>query len=668
MKQKIHKKILDLREKLHRHNHLYYVLAKPVITDQNYDELLAELQQLEDQNPEFYDPNSPTCRVGSDNNIDFRQVRHDYPMLSLANTYNFGEIKEFDNRIKKIIGQELPFRYICELKYDGTAISLKYKAGKFIRAVTRGNGIQGDDVTENVKTIRSIPLQLQSGNYPEAFEIRGEIMMFHKTFRRLNKEREEAGEIPFANPRNAAAGTLKLKNSSEVAKRRLDAFLYSLPGDNLPSDSHIENLNAAREWGFKVTNNQCIAYTVEDIFDYINHWEEARKQLPFDIDGIVIKVDSKELQKELGYTGKSPRWAISYKFKAEQVATRLLSIDYNIGRTGAVTPVANLEPVQLAGTLVKRASLHNADIIKELDIRLNDTVWVEKGGEIIPKIVGIDKTLRAPDSLPVSYIQTCPHCGAPLHREEGEAQHYCRNSENCPPQIKGRLEHFVARNAMDINCGEATVNALFKAGFLKTVADFYSLTFEQICSLEGFQEKSADNLLRSIKSSLQVPFERVLFALGIRFVGRSVAKILAVQFRNIDNLSSATLEELIAVNEIGEKIAESVVAYFQDKKSCAIISRLKEAGLQFAIQKNLLQENKLDGCKILISGVFQKHSREEMKQLIEQYGGKNVSSPSKNTDYFLAGEKVGPAKLAKVEKLGIKQISEEDFLKMIKTS
>ena len=664
-KEEILKKIEVLRLELSKHNYNYYVLSQPTVSDYDYDMMLKELEALETEHPEFQDLNSPTVRVGADRDNTFKQVKHDYPMLSLGNTYNFEELKDFDNRIKKIIGTETSFKYACELKYDGTAISIKYKNGKFFQAVTRGDGEKGDDVSDNVRTIRSIPLQLQRNDFPDSFEIRGEIIMPHKVFFNLNKEREDIGETPFANPRNAASGTIKMKNSTEVAKRKLDAFLYFLLGEKLPLDSHTENLNKAKTWGFKISENYKQANDINEVFEFINYWDKKRKNLPYDIDGIVIKVDSKHLQDELGFTGKSPRWAISYKYKAERVASKLLSIDYQVGRTGAITPVANLEPIQLAGTTVKRASLHNADIIKELDVRINDTVFVEKGGEIIPKIVAVDKDNRDVFSKETVYITECPACRSELVRIEGEALHYCINSPACPPQIKGKMEHFVSRKAMDINCGEATVNALFNAGHLKNISDFYNLKFEQIYELEGFKEKSVNNLLESINKSKSIPFEHVLYALGIRFVGSTIAKVLAKNFKTIDNIKKASIEKLIEIDEIGDRIAESVFTFFRKEKNIEIINNLQDAGLQFKIEESENETDILKGAKIVISGTFSKHSRNELKKMIEENGGKNTSSVSKSTDYFLAGENVGPSKLEKVEKFEIKQISEDEFLRLI---
>ncbi len=659
-------KIDTLRKLLSEHNYKYYVLSQPVISDYEYDMMMKELENLEKQFPEFNDLNSPTKRVGNDISNEFKQVVHDYPMLSLGNTYNIDELNDFDKRIKNIIDVDTPFLYTCELKFDGTAISIKYKNGQLFQAVTRGDGIKGDDVTENVRTIRSIPLVLHGNEYPEDFEVRGEIIMPHKVFEQLNNEREDIGESPFANPRNAASGTLKMKNSAIVAKRNLDAFLYYMLGKKLPSDSHYENLQYLKKSGFKISEHIKQVKNIDAVFGYINYWDTERNNLPYDIDGVVIKVDSLSLQDELGMTGKSPRWAISYKFKAERVATKLLSIDYQVGRTGAITPVANLEPVQLAGTLVKRASLHNSDIIKELDVRIGDIVFVEKGGEIIPKIVGVDFDKRPADLSETQFIETCPVCGHALIKNEDEAKHYCPNEYACPPQIKGKIEHFVSRNAMNINCGEATVKALYEAGFVKNVADLYDLSYEQIYSLEGFKEKSVTNLLNSIKKSKEVPFERVLFALGIRFVGNIVAKVLAKNLKTIERIQHASFEKLIAVDEIGDKIAESIISFFRNDYQLQIINRLKNHGLQFQISEENQIENILNGAKIVISGTFKNHSREELKNLIEKYGGKNVSSVSKNTDYFLAGENTGPSKLQKVEKFGIKKISENDFITLIK--
>lgn len=662
--EKIKTEISKLRKELNKHNYNYYVLSKPVISDFDFDKKMKKLQILEEKYPKFSDPNSPTKRIGDDRNIHFKQRKHKYPMLSLGNTYNFQELNDFDARIKRIIGNEIPFKYICELKYDGTAISLTYKNGQLLRAITRGNGTQGDDVTNNVRTIKSIPLVLQGDDFPEEFEIRGEIIMTHFVFNKLNENRKKTGKSLFANPRNAASGSLKLLNSYELAKRNLDAYLYFLLGENLSSDSHYENLQKAKKWGFKISEQTKVANNINDLFDFINIWDTKRKNLGFDIDGIVIKVDSISLQNELGTTSKSPRWAISYKFQAEQVTSKLLSVDFQVGRTGAVTPVANLEAVQLGGTLVKRASLHNADIMASLEIRLNDFVFVEKGGEIIPKIIGIDKSKRSEKSIPFEYISHCPICKTKLIRPEGEAVHYCPAPE-CPPRIKGKIEHFFSKKAMDIAGGEATVKALFNAGFVKNIADIYSLTSEKILTLDGFKNKSANNLLASIEKSKTVPFERVLFAVGIRYVGSTVAKILAKNMKSIDNLINAKIEILQEIDEIGERIAGSIVSFFENKENIEIINRLKKYGLQFERKEEIGQTEKLKGLKIVISGTFENFSRNELKKLIDKNGGKNMSSISKNTSYFLAGKNVGPSKLAKVKKLNVKTISEDEFAKMI---
>ncbi len=665
-KEDAYLRIKQLRTELSKHNHLYYDLSQPAISDFEFDLMHKELEALEKAFPEFYDSESPSVRVGSDKDNTFSQVKHDYPMLSLGNTYNIEELRDFDNRIKKIIGFDTPFEYVCELKYDGAAISIKYENGKLKQAVTRGDGEFGDDVTENVKTIRSIPLILSGKDYPDTFEIRGEIIMSHAVFRDLNAEKEIMGETPFANPRNATSGSIKMKNSSEVAKRKLDAFFYFVLGEQMPFDSHIQNLISAGKWGFKISEHVKPTKSIDDVFEFIEYWNIERKNLPYDIDGIVIKVDSKQLQDELGYTGKSPRWAISYKFKAERVETKLLSVTYQVGRTGAVTPVANLEPVQLAGTTVKRASLHNAYIIKELEVREGDYVFVEKGGEIIPKIVGVNFEKRNTNSNELNFVTECPECKTNLIRIEGEAIHYCPNTLGCPPQIKGKMEHFVSRAAMDINCGKATVKALYDAKFMHSAADFYTLTHEQIITLEGFKDKSAKNLLDSIEKSKSVPFERVLYALGIRFVGNTVAKVLAKKFKSIDSLMQANIQELTNTDEIGERIAESVHQFFRSELNIQIINKFKSAGLQFSIQETVSNQNILKDAKIVISGTFHKHSRDELKHLIEQYGGKNVSSVSKKTDYFLAGENVGPAKLENVKRFNITIISEDEFLKMLK--
>ena len=661
----IKQRIDNLRKQLAHHNYLYYVKAQPEISDYEYDLLMKELQALEKEHPEFYDPNSPTQRVGSDINKEFKQVKHKYGMLSLSNTYNEGELRDFDMRVRKLINKA-PV-YVCELKFDGTAIGLTYEKGEFVRAVTRGDGVMGDDVSDNVRTIKSIPLKLRGSDYPEEFEIRGEIFMPRKVFEELNKQRIEAGEEPYVNPRNTAAGSLKLQNSSEVAKRKLDCYLYYMLGENLPSDSHYENLQMAKKWGFKISEHIKLAQNIDEVLEYINYWEENRKNLPYDIDGIVIKVDSLALQKQLGFTAKSPRWAISYKFLAERVRTKLLSVDYQVGRTGAITPVANLEPVFIAGTTVKRASLHNADQIELLDLHINDFVFVEKGGEIIPKVVGVDVENRPPDAQKIKYITQCPECGTVLIRREGEAKHYCPNEYACPPQIKGKIEHFISRKAMNIDgLGSETIDLLYEKGLVKNIADLYELKKEQLIPLERMGEKSANNVIKGIEESKSVPFHRVLFALGIRYVGETVAKKLAEHFENIDALINAGFDDLIHVDEIGEKIAESVIEYFKSDANRQLINRLKNYGLQFEISDSQKEKSdKLKGLSIVISGVFQKFSRDALKEMIAANGGKNTSSLSKKTDYLLAGDKMGPAKLEKAKKLGIKIISEDDFLKMI---
>ena len=657
--------IKHLREELNQHNYRYYVLNSPVISDYEYDQMMNRLIKLESEHPGFFDPDSPTQRVGSDINIDFRQVKHKYPMLSLGNTYNEGEITDFYSRIAKALNE--PFEIVCELKYDGASISLTYENGQLVRGVTRGDGTRGDDVTANIRTIKSIPLKIK-GDYPSAFEIRGEVYIPRDKFEEMNRERVEAGEEPFSNPRNTAAGSLKLQNSRQVARRPLDCFLYYLLGEELPSDKHAENLEKARSWGFKIPKEYKICKTPDEIFDFIHHWDSARKGLPYDIDGIVLKVNDLDQQRRLGFTAKNPRWAISYKFKAEQGYTKLLSVDFQVGRTGAVTPVANLEPVQLAGTIVKRASLHNADFIRSLDLHLGDMVYVEKGGEIIPKIVEVDVEARNPDAEPVKFITHCPECGTELVRPEGEVAHYCPNTESCPPQVKGRIEHFISRKAMNIDgLGAETIDLLYGVNLIKDISDLYSLHPRQLTPLERLGEKSARNIIRSIEASKNVPFPRVLFALGIRFVGETVAKKLAMAFKSIDRIEQATMEELIAVDEIGERIAQSVIEYFADEKNREIIDKLKKAGLQFELSEEEMQttSDALAGKSIVISGTFAKHSRDEIKYLIEKNGGKNSSSISSKTDYLVAGDKIGPAKLAKAEKLGIPIISEDDLLNLI---
>ncbi|PXY02750.1 DNA ligase (NAD(+)) LigA [Marinifilum breve] len=659
-------RIDELRNQLHTHNHNYYVLSQPSISDFDFDMLLKELMELEEKYPEFDDPNSPTQRVGSDINLEFNQVEHKYPMLSLGNTYSEDEIRDFETRIKKLIDGDI--KYVCELKYDGTSISLTYKNGKLVQAVTRGDGVKGDDVTANVKTIRSVPLQLSGNDYPEEFEIRGEILMPFSVFEELNKEREEIGETPFANPRNAASGTLKMQNSAIVAKRKLDCYLYYLLGVNNPIREHFDNLQTAKNWGFKVPSHTALCNNIDEVIDFIKSWDEKRDSLPVPIDGIVIKVNSIDQQEELGFTAKSPRWAISYKYKAERVSTQLNQVTYQVGRTGSITPVANLEPVLLAGTTVKRASLHNADIINNLDLHEGDTVYVEKGGEIIPKIVGVDEDNRINGADKIVFIENCPECNSELIRKEGEANHYCPNDRSCPPQIKGRIEHFISRRAMNIDgLGEETIDLLFKENLIKDIADLYILKKEDIVPLERMGDKSADRILNSVQDSLQVPYERVLYALGIRYVGATVAKKLAKAIPSIDQLASSTLEELVEVDEIGNKIAESIVEYFSDEYHQELISKLKTYGLQLEKEVSDSGEgsNKLEGLSIVISGSFEKHSRDELKELIELHGGKNVGSISKKTSFLLAGEKIGPSKLAKVEKLGIPMISEDEFLEKI---
>lgn len=659
-------RISYLRSELNRHNHLYYVLNQPEITDFEFDSLLCELVELENAHPEFADPHSPSQRVGSDINIEFKQIAHKYPMLSLGNTYNQGEITDFYNRVYKLLNE--PFVIVCELKYDGTAIGITYEKGLLKHAVTRGDGTRGDDVTDNVKTIKSIPLKLH-GDFPAEFEIRGEIFMPKTGFEAFNKEREANGEIPFANPRNAAAGSLKLQNSAQTAKRPLDCFLYYLPGGQLPTRSHYQNLMKAKEWGFKVAPYVKLCNSLPEIFEFIEHWDKARKNLPFEIDGIVLKVDDLAQQERLGFTAKTPRWAISYKFKAEQALTRLLSVDFQVGRTGAVTPVANLEPVFLAGTTVKRASLHNADIIASLDLHLGDLVYVEKGGEIIPKITGVDELSRHPMAQPVKFIEHCPECGSKLERDSGEAAFYCPNQTQCPPQLKGRIEHFISRKAMNIDgLGTETVDLLFGAGLVSNVADLYTLNASQLAQLERLGEKSANNIIAEIQKSTQVPFHRVLFSLGIRFVGETVAKKLASHFRSIQKLMNASYDELVQVDEIGERIANSVIAHFQNSLNVELIEKLKHHGVKFETNED---ENAahvsqtLSGLSFVISGTFVRKSRDELKLLIEQNGGKNLSSVSAKTNYLVAGENMGPAKLASAEKLGVKIISEDDFLSMI---
>ncbi len=659
-------KITDLRNELAEHNYNYYVLAKPEISDYDFDMKLKELEKLEAEFPQFADPNSPTQRVGSDISKDFEQVEHKYSMLSLSNAYSEEEIKDFDTRVKKII--ETDCDYVCELKFDGSSISLTYENGELIRAVTRGDGVKGDDVTTNVRTIKSIPLKLRGNDYPDNFEIRGEILMPFKVFDELNEELEKEGEQLLANPRNTSAGTLKMKNSSVVASRKLDAYLYYMLGKDLPMDGHYENLQKAKEWGFKISDAIEICKNLDEVYAFIKKWDVERHKLPVATDGVVIKVNSKNLQENLGFTAKSPRWAIAYKFKAESVSTVLKSVSYQIGRTGAVTPVANLEPVHIAGTMVKRASLHNADIIQNLDLHIDDTVFVEKGGEIIPKITGVDSSKRHPMFSPVVFIENCPECKTPLIRKEGESAFYCPNEDGCPPQIKGKMEHFVSRKGMDIDgLGQETIELLYNKGFVKGITDFYQLKREQLVNLDRMGEKSAQRIFDGLETSKNVPFERVLFSLGIRFVGETVAKTLVKKLHTIEKIQSAIFEELIDIDEIGDKIAESVIDWFSIEKHLQLIENLKEFGLQFEISEDQLtgRTEKLKGLNIIISGTFEIHSRDELKKMIEQNGGKNVGSISKKTSYLLAGKNIGPSKLEKATKLGVPIISEKDFLKML---
>ena len=659
-------RILELRKELHEHNHRYYVLNSPVISDFEFDVLLRELQELEEANPDMFDPNSPTLRVGSDITKEFKQVTHKYPMLSLGNTYSKEEVSEFYDRVKRSLNED--FEICCELKFDGTSISLTYINGKLERAVTRGDGEKGDDVTTNVKTIRSVPLVLSGTGYPAEFEIRGEVLMPWGVFERLNEERATNNEQLFANPRNAASGTLKLQDSSVVAKRGLDAYLYFMLGEQLPAEGHFENLQCAAEWGFKVSSYTRKCKTLEEVFAFIDTMDVERKNLPFATDGIVLKVNSLRQQKNLGYTAKSPRWAIAYKFQAERALTRLNEVTYQVGRTGVVTPVANLDPVQLSGTVVKRASLHNADIIEKFDLHIGDMVYVEKGGEIIPKITGVDVDARFMLGEKVNFITKCPECGTTLVRNDGEAAHYCPNDTACPPQIKGKIEHFVTRDAMNIDSiGPETIELLYNYGLVKNIADLYALYPEDLMFLPRMGMKSAENIVAGMRSSLQVPFERVLFALGIRFVGATVAKRLARAFKNIDNLMNASFDELIAVDEIGERIATTVTQFFANEANRELIARLKEYGLCFEVSEEETQMHSdiLNGQSIVISGVFTHHSRDEYKDIIEKNGGKNVGSISKSTSFILAGENMGPSKFEKAQKLGIRIVDEDEFLAMI---
>lgn len=663
----IQKKIEEMRAALHQHNYKYYVLNEPVLSDQEFDAQLAELAELEKAHPEYNDPASPTQRVGSDISNSFETVKHRYPMLSLGNSYNEGEIRAFFERAAKDLNED--FEICAELKYDGTSISLTYEHGKLVRAVTRGDGTQGDDVTNNVKTIPTIPLQLPADAvYPDVFEMRGEILMPWSTFDRLNEEREKQEEPLLANPRNAAAGALKLQQSSEVAKRGLDAYLYYILGENLQVDGHYESLEQAHTWGFKVSDHMRLCKNIDEVMDYIHHWDEARKTLPVATDGIVLKVNSRRQQRALGSTAKSPRWAIAYKFQAEKACTRLNNVAYQVGRTGAVTPVAELDAVQLSGTTVKRASLHNDDIIQQLDLHIGDMVYVEKGGEIIPKITGVDTKQRFLIGEKVHFIETCPDCGTKLVRDEGEAAHYCPNTTGCPTQQRGRVEHFISRRAMNIDgLGPETVDLFFDQGLIRTCADLYTLTREDILKLDKKKDKSADNIIKGVEASKAVPFERVLFGLGIRFVGETVAKRLAHAFKDIDALQAADLDALVHVDDIGERIAQSVIAYFADESNQAMIERLREYGLQMKLSEDVLanQSDKLAGMSIVISGVFEKHSRDEYKNMIVQHGGKSVGSISKKTSFILAGANMGPSKLEKAEKLGVKILDEMQFLDLI---
>ena len=661
----IKEEIERLRNELNTHNYNYYVLNKPTISDFEFDAKMHELQRLEAENPEFFDPNSPTQRVGSDLSEGFVQVEHRYPMLSLANTYSEGDVADWYERVRRSLNE--PFEVVCELKYDGTSISLIYENGALVQAVTRGDGVRGDDVTANVRTIRSIPLTLRGNDYPQNFEMRGEILMPWKVFDALNAEREAQEEPLFANPRNAASGTLKTQNPAEVARRRLDAYLYYLLGEDLPADTHYENLQRAASWGFKISDAMKCCHSLQEIIDYIDYWDTERKNLPVATDGMVLKVNSLQQQKALGYTAKSPRWAIAYKFQAERACTRLNSVSYQVGRTGVITPVANLDPVQLSGTTVKRASLHNADIIAGLDLHIGDMVYVEKGGEIIPKITGVDLDARLLLGDKVGFAKVCPECGTPLVRDDNEAAHYCPNEDGCPPQIKGKMEHFVSRKAMNIDgLGEETIALLYDNGLLHNVADIYELKVPDLARLERLGAKSAHNIKNGIEASKQVPFPRVLFALGIRYVGETVAKKLAVAFRSIDRLSVATLDELMAVPDIGESIAQSVRAYFAKPEHQQLVERLREHGLQMEMNEVAAPtSDTLKGLSIVISGVFKYHSRDEYKTMIEQNGGKNVGSVSGATSFILAGENMGPAKLEKAEKLGVKIVSEEEFLEKL---
>ena len=659
MKQKIE----ELRRWLNYHNRKYYIDNAPEVSDYEFDQRMHELQRLEAEYPEFDDPNSPSRRVGSDLTTEFRTVEHRYPMLSLGNTYSIEELHEFFERVEREVGQ---VEYVCELKFDGTAISLTYEQGRLTRAVTRGDGRSGDDVTANVRTIRTVPLELTGEDVAPLFEIRGEIFMPYASFDRLNAEREQAGEQLFANPRNAAAGTLKQQNSAVVAHRGLDCTLYQMVGEGVSARSHWESLERARGWGFKISREARVCHSAAEVDEFIAYWDEARHALPFPTDGVVIKVNSYEAQQQLGFTSKVPRWAVAYKFKAEQALTRLESVAFQVGRTGAITPVANLAHVQLAGTTVKRATLHNAEQIAQLDIRLGDMVYVEKGGEIIPKITGVELSERKADSVPFEYITVCPECGTELTRYEGEAKHYCPNQSHCPPQIVGRIIHFIRRKAMDIEgLGDETVELLYESGLVRDVADLYDLRAQQLAVLPRLGEKSADNIMKSIEGSKSVPFARVLFALGIRFVGETTAKYLAAHFGSMEAIMNATVEQLVEAEEVGDKIARSIVEFFADESNRTIIERLRVAGVQFEAEERELHSDLLAGKSVVISGKFRRHSRDELKELIELHGGKNLAAVSANVDYLVAGENMGPAKLQKATKLGIKMLSEEEFEALI---
>ncbi|EKT3956261.1 DNA ligase [Flavobacterium psychrophilum] len=655
-------KIQSLREELNLHNYNYYVLDNPTISDYDFDVKLTDLQSLEKNNPEYFDENSPTQRVGGTITKNFETLKHDYRMYSLDNSYSKEDLLDWENRIQKALG-DVPLEYICELKYDGASISITYENGRLVRAVTRGDGFQGDDVTNNIKTIKAVPIKLK-GDFPEKFDIRGEIILPFAGFEKMNQDLIEIGETPYSNPRNTASGSLKLQDSAEVAKRPLDCLLYSLIGNNLPFQSHFEGLEKARLWGFKVPKQSHLAKNMNEVFDFINIWDKNRHTLPYETDGVVIKVNDLHLQDELGYTAKSPRWAIAYKFKSEQVFTQLNSISYQVGRTGSITPVANLEPVQLAGTIVKRASLHNADQIEKLDIRINDTVFVEKGGEIIPKIIGVDLQKRPSNSQKTAYITHCPECQTKLERKEGEANHYCPNFYGCRPQIIGRIQHYISRKAMDIEgLGGETVALLYDNGLVKNYADLYDLSVEQILPLERMAQKSAENLVQGVQNSKNIPFENVLFALGIRYVGETVAKKLAKHYKNIDAIANANLLELVMVDEIGDKIAQSVVEFFDNQENISVLERLKNNGIQLAIseENNTVVSDKLLGKIFVVSGVFEIYSRDELKKAIEDNGGKVGSSISAKTNYVIAGQNMGPAKLEKANQLKVSIISESDF-------